>query len=262
MNLRSALLAAAALAAAIGICLALGRWGAGRTSDLADLARAVRHGEELEPHIEAGQRRHEAKRSLGAEVVAGRMTVSEEVGRFRRLDEAHPGYPPGLPCPPGDDRFYCGQVLDFGWVVLVQQGRYAAAARWCAAVFTAHPHVLAGPPADHRYYAACAAVRAGCGQARDGTDLDETSRAGFRRQALDWLRAELEARRRLLEQDPVKTRSVVVHDLYSWLGDPYFAGVRGPQALARLPGAERQAWQRLWAEVADTRARAVGMLAR
>jgi hypothetical protein len=40
MNLRPALLAAAALAAALGSCLALCDWGAGGDRDLAGLARA------------------------------------------------------------------------------------------------------------------------------------------------------------------------------------------------------------------------------
>jgi hypothetical protein len=34
--------------------------------------------------------------------------------------------------------------------------------------------------------------------------------------------------------------------------------VRDPNALARLPEPERQAWQQLWADVADMRARAQG----
>jgi hypothetical protein len=49
-------------------------------------------------------------------------------------------------------------------------------------------------------------------------------------------------------------------DLRRWLEAPDFAGVRGPEALAWLPEAERQAWQKLWADVADTLARAVGKL--
>jgi hypothetical protein len=198
MNLRLALLAAAALAA-LGAGLALCLWGCGGNQALFTLARAVQHGEELDPHLEAALHRDAARRALAEEVVAGKRTLPEAAERFRRLDEAHPGYPPGLPRPTGDERFYCGQVLDFGWSVLAQQGRYAAAARWCAEVFTAHPHLVTGPPAGQRYYAACAAARAGCGRGRDAADLDDTSRAGFRRQALDWLRADLEARRRLLE---------------------------------------------------------------
>jgi hypothetical protein len=43
-----------------------------------------------------------------------------------------------------------------------------------------------------------------------------------------------------------------------WLATPDFASVRGPDALGRLPEAERQAWQKLWADVADTLARAEG----
>ena len=253
MTVRQALLAAAALAIALWVALALGRGG---KSDLSGLARAVQRGEELVPHIEAGRRRDEAKRALAAEVVAGRMTLREAAERFRRLDPPDLVYPTGLPRPPRDERFFCGQVLDFGCVVLVQQGRFAAAARWCAAVFTAHPHVLAGPPADHRYYAARAAAWAGCGQGRDAADLDAEGRAGFRRQALDWLRADLEARRRLLEQERENAGGPVADDLRQWLGNFPFAGVRGPDALARLPEPERQAWRQLWEEIEALRQRA------
>jgi hypothetical protein len=42
------------------------------------------------------------------------------------------------------------------------------------------------------------------------------------------------------------------------LVDPEFAGVRGPEALAKLPESERQPWQKLWADVAATLARAQG----
>jgi hypothetical protein len=36
------------------------------------------------------------------------------------------------------------------------------------------------------------------------------------------------------------------------------AGVRGPEALARLPEAERPEWQKLWEEVAALQKRAAG----
>jgi hypothetical protein len=136
------------------------------------------------------------------------------------------------------------------------QGRYAAAARWYAEALTAYPQLLAGQSTRHRYHAACAAALASCGQGRDAADLDEKTRAGFRRQARDWLRAELEARRRLLE----KNRWAFPLGMDRWLADPAFDGVRQSQALARLPAAERQAWQELWADVADTLARAEGSI--
>ena len=34
-----------------------------------------------------------------------------------------------------------------------------------------------------------------------------------------------------------------------WLRDDDFAGVRGPDALTRLPRAERSEWQKLWEQV-------------
>ena len=70
--------------------------------------------------------------------------------------------------------------------------------------------------------------------------------------------ADLEAWRRLREKGPdeAASRAAVARTLQHWLVDPDFAGVRGPEALARLPEAERQAWQKLWDDVADMLARA------
>src|SRR5262249_30840153 len=157
-------------------------------------------GEELEPYREASRRRQEARRALAADVLAGRMTLREAAGYFRRFHEADLAYPPGTPLPPRDDWFFCESVLDHIWMVVVlPEERSAAAARYYAEAFAAHPQLLSGPSTGHRYRAACAAALAGCGQGQDATDLDETSRAGFRRKALDWLWAALEARQRLLE---------------------------------------------------------------
>jgi hypothetical protein len=193
--------------------------------------------------------------------MAGRMTLPEAAEHFRRLDEADPVSPPGTPRPPADEAAECDWVLHLVWENFKLHGRYAAAARWYAEAFTAHPHLLAGPSPRHRYHAAGAAALAGCGQGRDAANLHEATRAGFRRQARDWLRVELEARRRLLAQEPGKVRAVA-RGLQDWLWDSPFAGVRGPDALARLPQAERQAWQQLWTDVADTLARAVERLPR
>ena len=46
--------------------------------------------------------------------------------------------------------------------------------------------------------------------------------------------------------------------LRHWLADPDFAGVRGQEALAKLPEAERQPWQKLWDDVGDLLKRAQG----
>ena len=54
--------------------------------------------------------------------------------------------------------------------------------------------------------------------------------------------------------DTVKVWDAATHEcvrttLAHWRRDTDLAGVRANAALAGLPGAERQAWQRLWADV-------------
>jgi serine/threonine protein kinase/tetratricopeptide (TPR) repeat protein len=136
--------------------------------------------------------------------------------------------------------------------------RYAAAARFWAEAFRAQPRLAADMQAQHRYNAACATALAGCGRGKDTDRLDEKERARLRRQAVDWLRADLEAWRGLLDTQPGKARSAaaVTQVLRHWLSDPDFAGVRGSEALARLPEAERRAWQELWSGVDASVARA------
>src|SRR5215472_13075335 len=118
MPLRPALLATAALATALGSCIAFTRWGAGGNHDLSGLARVFQHGEELERHRQAGRRRAEARRALAAEVVAGRMSLREAAGHLRRLQEADPAHPPGIPPPAGDEPGLYEWVLDAVWEVL------------------------------------------------------------------------------------------------------------------------------------------------
>lgn len=106
--------------------------------------------------------------------------------------------------------------------------------------------------AERRYNAACAAALAACGQGEDAASLDDAERARLRRQALDWLRADLAARGQVLAKEPDKGRAAVRETLLHWQQDANLAGVRG-DALAKLPEAERQAWQQFWADVEQTR---------
>src|SRR5262249_18289538 len=153
-------------------------------------------------------------------------------------DVLQAGRPAGPP-PPGRTAL-CQSALHYVWIVVATQKWYATGARYYAEVTSAEPHLLTDSPTPHRYRAACAAAMAGCGQGRDAADLDETTRVDFRRQARDWLRAELEARRRLLEQEPGKNRWTVARNLQDWLWDFRLAGVREPNARAQLSEPERQ----------------------
>jgi tetratricopeptide (TPR) repeat protein/serine/threonine protein kinase len=132
---------------------------------------------------------------------------------------------------------------------------FATATRWYAEAFAAQPSLAGDVSTDNRYNAACAAPRAGCGQGKDVAKLDERERAGLRQQALAWLRADLEAWGRLLSKEPAEARYRAGRELRGWLVDADLAGVRGATALAKLPKAERSAWQRLWDDVANVLAR-------
>jgi hypothetical protein len=57
----------------------------------------------------------------------------------------------------------------------------------------------------------------------------------------------------LLENEPDRAVPVVLEAMQHWLSDKDFAGVRGSEALDRLPEAERRDWQKLWSEVDELR---------
>jgi tetratricopeptide (TPR) repeat protein len=126
---------------------------------------------------------------------------------------------------------------------------YAAAARWYAEAFSAKPKLADDLLAGHRYNAACAAALAGCGQGKDAATLDEAKKATWRRQALEWLRADPRQWAKRVESGPPQSRQEVQQTLTHWKDDSDLAGVRGEPALAKLPEAERPAWRKLWADV-------------
>jgi serine/threonine-protein kinase len=141
--------------------------------------------------------------------------------------------------------------------VAVLKKLYATAARLYTKVFSAEPK-LAGRLSSHRYNAACAYSLAGTGQGVDAAGLGEMQRLALRRQALTWLYADFRAWQRVFAREPVRARPIVADKMRHWLSDPDFNGVRGEEALARLPAEERAAWARLWADVAGLLARTKG----
>jgi hypothetical protein len=69
----------------------------------------------------------------------------------------------------------------------------------------------------------------------------------LRRQALDWLRADLDANTSLA--DEATGRPSVQRRMTIWLKDAALAGVREENSLASLPEPERKEWRQLWADV-------------
>jgi tetratricopeptide (TPR) repeat protein len=128
---------------------------------------------------------------------------------------------------------------------------YATAAGFFAGAFSDRPALLEDSKAGHRYAAACVTAAAGCGQSADAGKLDEQQRTRWRRQALDWLRADLALRRAQAEGANTANRPLLQQTLRFWQSDPNIACVRDKEALAALPEAEQQAWRKLWGEIAE-----------
>jgi tetratricopeptide (TPR) repeat protein len=110
--------------------------------------------------------------------------------------------------------------------------------------------------AAHHYDAVRSTALAGCGKGEDAAALPDKARASLRTQALELLRAALVGQARRLEGGTPQDCAAVQSLLHIWRNDPALAGVRDTGRLAELPPAERAGWQKLWADVAATLARA------
>jgi Flp pilus assembly protein TadD len=131
------------------------------------------------------------------------------------------------------------------------QGYHASAGRFYALAFAAKSALADDLAAGHRYQAANSAAQAGCGYGFELPAPDDRERARLRRQALDWLRADLTAWAKEHHKGPPLKRLVVQQALARWQADIVFRSVRDEAGLARLPEAEREEWRKLWADVAD-----------
>jgi hypothetical protein len=134
--------------------------------------------------------------------------------------------------------------------------RCAGAARLWGEAFAADPAEADDLKAAHRYNAACAAALAGSGQGVDAPD-EEDARAAQRRQALDWLRADLALRVKQFDAGEVG-QAEALRALRHWRQEKDFAGVRDADALGALPVEERADWKALWSEVDSLLGRAGG----
>jgi serine/threonine-protein kinase len=137
--------------------------------------------------------------------------------------------------------------------------RTLALARLYADAFAADPRLADNPATGHRLRAARAAALVSCGSGSDATGLGEQDRCRWRKQAREWLRAELAAWERSLDSGPA-ARFWAGRALTPWRADPDLAGLRAPSELAKLSADERKDCLALWAEFDDVLHRAGGVL--
>jgi tetratricopeptide (TPR) repeat protein len=144
---------------------------------------------------------------------------------------------------------------------------YALAARLYSSVFAAEPGT-ADLNQGRRVAAAGAAIRAGLGQGEDAATLTEEVKARLRRQALDWLSADLAQGFQQLNNDKLKRLDTVeggqaryflriYGHFQRWETDADLPLLHDSPARAALPETERDAWMKLEAELKELLTRAV-----
>jgi hypothetical protein len=139
---------------------------------------------------------------------------------------------------------------------------FAASTRLYSEAFAEIPAVADDLGHMFRYHAARAAAMAGCGQGKDADSGNEKENARLRRLALDWLRADLTARRQLAQKEPNQARQVLFEVVLRMQQEKDFAGVRDAESLAKIADPERKDWQQLWTEVDTLRRGAAEMMKR
>ena len=160
-----------------------------------------------------------------------------------KLDAKLPDFLSGAAEPADAD-----EQIALAQICLIHKKLYTAAVQFYAGAFAAEPR-LAVQLNAHRFNAACAGAMAGCGQGEDGAKTNDAERERFRKQALEWLTADLTAWTNLVDNAADRLR--VRKEMQRWQSHPAFTGVRDAAALARLPDAERAEWQKLWTSVAE-----------
>ena len=140
--------------------------------------------------------------------------------------------------------------------IAYNQKKFAFATRLWAEALESDRKIRDDLRAEPRYSAARAAVLAAAGQGKDEPPLDDGAKAKLRRQAFDWLKAELSGWTELALSGPPQDRPAVAQALAHWRQDSDLTGIREEKALARLPEAEQKEWRALWAEIEAAYAKA------
>ena len=94
------------------------------------------------------------------------------------------------------------------------------------------------------------AALAGCGQGEEAAKLDEKEQARWRKQALNWLEADLALWTKQLQGGTPQNRKTAADTLRHWQRNNDLAGLRDAAALAKLPPGERAACEKLWGDAA------------
>ncbi len=167
--------------------------------------------------------------------------VLRECEDLAALDRKLPDLLAGKPLPiDASDR------IAFARLCWKYKRQYADAARLFADAFGAKPALAEDVKKGYRFEAACAAAAAAAGESQDSAALDDKERAHWRKQAVSWLRADLEAWSRQLQRRSPADRLAARRAFHQWRSS-HLASLQGA-AINRLPKEEQQACRKLWAD--------------
>ena len=110
-----------------------------------------------------------------------------------------------------------------------------------------------------RLSAAIDAVMATGNQDHDASTITDADRMAMRKQAYEWLCADLGSWNKCLQKKQPDDTLALANVLAQWEKNPGLADVRDKKNLTKLSDAERESWQKLWAEVEQLRKQADGM---
>jgi eukaryotic-like serine/threonine-protein kinase len=135
---------------------------------------------------------------------------------------------------------------------------HGASVRLWSDAFQAQPKLADDMNVQNRYNAACAAALAGSAQGKDEPPLDDKAKARWRKQALDWLNADVSAWSKIFESGQPQAKPAISKALQHWKTDTDLFGLRDPSELSKFPEAEQKACRSLWAEVDALLAKCLG----
>jgi serine/threonine protein kinase/tetratricopeptide (TPR) repeat protein len=134
--------------------------------------------------------------------------------------------------------------------------RFADSALLYAQAFLEAPDLAADVSAGSRYNAACAAALAAADEGEQKPPLDTSAKARWRKQAPEWLKADLAAWAKIVQDEPPPARQRIQPTLRHWMVDADLAGIRDESDLKTLPEENQRACRALWAEVGALLAKA------
>jgi tetratricopeptide (TPR) repeat protein len=143
------------------------------------------------------------------------------------------------------------EMLTLATLCQMHKRLFGAATQFYKDAFQAQPKLAENVPNGVRYNAACAASLVCCGQGEDADQFDVRRCAELRRQALDWLRADLDFWAKAVATKSPEALKLAAETLRHWQKDSDLAGLRAPAALTKLTAEEQAACRKLWDEVAS-----------